>query len=106
MLRLRSLFDQDIEGECDLFLRCFTRIEIFSPKKAFLNWPPYGISSGAKWAPRRRGLSFFLGIVFRLAITSPMKNSAQLSKRTGNWPKPSRVDLKNLYYRETESYSA
>jgi hypothetical protein len=62
--------------------------------------------SGGKWAPRRRGLSFFLGIVFRLAITSPMKNSAQLSKRTGNRPKPSRVDLKNLYYRETESYSA
>jgi hypothetical protein len=34
------------------------------PKKAFLNWPPYGISSGGKWAPRRRGLSFFLGIIF------------------------------------------
>jgi hypothetical protein len=41
-----------------------------------------------------------------LAITSPMKNSAQLSKRTGHWPKPSWVDLKNLYYRETKSYSA
>ena len=41
-----------------------------------------------------------------LAITSPMKNSAQLSKRTGYWPKPSWVDLKNLYYRETKSYSA
>jgi hypothetical protein len=55
---------RNIEGQCDLFLRCFTRIEIFSPKKAFLNWPPYGISSGGKWAPRRRGLSLFLGIIF------------------------------------------